>query len=54
MKRKQFALSIAAAAMFAAFGPVNAQTISASPNVGVDANVGIGSRTSRRPRSPPA
>ena len=41
MNRKQFTLSLAAAALFAAFGPANAQTINASPNVGVDANVGI-------------
>ena len=41
MRRKNFVLSIAAAAVLGAFNPVWGQTINANPNVGVDANVGI-------------
>jgi hypothetical protein len=47
MRRKHFMLTVAAAAVLGAFNPAFAQdsrdlSVNASPNVGVDANVGIG------------
>src|SRR5438067_10578527 len=41
MTRKQFTLSLAAAAVLAVFGPAQAQNVNVDPNVGVDGNVGI-------------